>query len=187
MASVYTGSVLKCEVCSQEMPLRLPEPEEAADNWVCAGCGTAYYAIVDETSPPELLQNVRPRKIEFKYDDLVHATEEIEQFVGSLNLGTESSVEKRTANRRVFHAAIPVQPVDENFRPLGEVFMAVTHDISVTGLCMFYNRAVEDEYLAVELDAAGGQTLQVVIRVCRCRPMGRFYQIAGEFITQLGK
>ncbi len=65
--------------------------------------------------------------------------------------------------------------------------MAVTRDISTTGLALISTRAASSRFLAVELACPSGETIQVVIRVIRCRPVRCFYEIAGTYFVVLGE
>ncbi len=49
----------KCAGCSLPLPLRLPDGDERASEWVCVGCGTSYKAILLEDWPPEFRRYVR--------------------------------------------------------------------------------------------------------------------------------
>ena len=54
-----TGRLASCVVCRCPLPLRLPAADEQGEDWSCAQCGTTYLAMIEETAPPELRQNVR--------------------------------------------------------------------------------------------------------------------------------
>ena len=61
--------------------------------------------------------------------------------------------------------------------------MAVTRDISSSGISLVSTRAANSPFLAVELSASYDETIQIVMRVIRCRPLRCFYEIAGPFFT----
>jgi HD-GYP domain-containing protein (c-di-GMP phosphodiesterase class II) len=54
-----TGRLASCVVCRCALPLRLPGFDEQGEDWRCAQCSTTYLALIDESAPPELRQNVR--------------------------------------------------------------------------------------------------------------------------------
>ena len=93
--------------------------------------------------------------------------------------------EKRTDPRYDLAVSIAAVPIDENFRQAGEAFLAVTRDVSTRGMALFHTRVVTQPLLAIELHAPGGSTLRVALRITRCLPVGRFYEIAGHFVTTL--
>ena len=94
--------------------------------------------------------------------------------------------ERRGANRHPIVTPVVVMPMNGEFRPAEGAFMVVTRDISTTGLALISTREVSTELLAIELPAAGGEKMQVVMRLARCRPVGRFYEIAGPFVFKMG-
>ena len=50
----------KCTGCSRPLPLRLPEIDEQALDWVCTHCGTSYRGVLLKDWPAEFRRNVRP-------------------------------------------------------------------------------------------------------------------------------
>jgi hypothetical protein len=174
-----------CAACGRALPLRLPHAGETATLWVCTGCGARYDAVLDRSAPEETTRNVRPAQIDFNRDGLVHPPEAIATFVAHLT-NQKAATERRASNRHRLAAPVAAVPVDDDFRPVGQPFMATTRDVSTSGLALIHTRAVDAQYLAVELPAVAGKTMQVVMQVLRCRPLGRFYEIAGPFIVRLG-
>jgi hypothetical protein len=75
--------------------------------------------------------------------------------------------------------------MDQRLRPVDDAFAAMTRDISKSGLCLVHTRAVRAELLAVELSDLQGETMQLVMRLLRCRPTNRFYEIAGAFLVRM--
>jgi CheY-like chemotaxis protein len=60
LISVLTGRIANCISCGLPIPLRQPEPGEAAGHWECCNCGARYRAVIDEDSPGHILSNARP-------------------------------------------------------------------------------------------------------------------------------
>ena len=79
-----------------------------------------------------------------------------------------------------------VMPVDDQFRPVGDCFMAVTRDVSRQGIAVVHTNSVEADYLALELACASGKKLQVAMQVARRREVGDYHESAGPFLTKLG-
>jgi hypothetical protein len=98
----------------------------------------------------------------------------------------EVSPENRSEPRYRVALKVAAQPVDERLQPVGEGFYAVTRDISSRGIALFHSAAIQTPYLALEFqDPVTGQQLQAVLEVLRCRPLGPFHEIAGQFVTKL--
>jgi hypothetical protein len=94
-------------------------------------------------------------------------------------------VEERQFPRFKLTVEVWVQPVDANFEPLGEPFTAVSRDISTGGIGLMHTRAIRDKYLWLRLVTHGGGTMNVVVEVLRCRPIGVFYDIGAKFVAKL--
>jgi len=60
LINLLTGRIGNCVECALPLPLRRAQPGEAAQSWVCGVCGARYHAVLDDTFPPDVLQNVRP-------------------------------------------------------------------------------------------------------------------------------
>jgi len=79
--------------------------------------------------------------------------------------------------------SIPVKatPLNDQQQPAGEMFTAVTRDISLQGICIHHVRPVECRYLQLSLGDVGDNQL-TVMEVLRCRAVGSFFEIAGRFV-----
>lgn len=94
-------------------------------------------------------------------------------------------VEERQYPRHKLTIEVWVQPVGSNFEPLGSPFTAVSRDISTGGIGLMYTRAIRDRYLWLRLVTTGGGTMNVIVEVLRCRPIGVFYDIGAKFVAKL--
>jgi hypothetical protein len=131
--------------------------------------------------------NLWTKGIAFDRESLEAPPPEVADYaIRSSCIGDESpSAEKRTARRFPFTVAVPVMPVDSSLRPVGEPFMAMTRNISTGGIALIHTRPITARHLVVELTNAAGERLQLWVRVLRCRPLGPFCDIAGEFVMKL--
>ena len=114
--------------------------------------------------------------------------EELMQFVERLieEGQREASSENRSEPRYRVALKVAAQPIDARLQPVGQGFYAVTRDISSRGIALFHTEAVPTPYIALEFqDPQTGQQLQAVLEVLRCRPLGPFHEIAGQFVTKL--
>jgi hypothetical protein len=180
-----SGHIGSCVCCGLWLPLRLAGPHETDATWFCSGCGAQYGAVLDKAAPPDVLQNVRPAAFEFQRDSLENPLEAIGTFIREMIREGQIVANRRQSSRHQLVVPVTVVPVDEGFCPLGQPFMAMTRDISTTGLSLIHTRAVPCQRLIVELRVPSAAGIQVVLQVTRCRALGRFYEIAGYFIMRL--
>ena len=96
---------------------------------------------------------------------------------------TSFDCELRETLRHKLTTPIVVRPVNRAGTVFGEPYEAVTTDISRSGVGFLYTRAVTDKYVCVTFHN-GGAT-RVIVEVIRCRPVGPFYEIGGEFVRLL--
>jgi hypothetical protein len=97
---------------------------------------------------------------------------------------TYQGPERRGTKRHPVVLPVAVMPLDDALRPKDEVFAAITGDLSTAGIRLISTRAATSEFLAIEFTRLDGQNTQVVLRVFRCRAIGRFYELAGELISK---
>jgi hypothetical protein len=97
----------------------------------------------------------------------------------------EHATEKRRAPRFRLVTLVPAAPLDEEFQPCGEPFLAVSMDISTCGLGMVHSRMVTCKNLALEIAPPGGKPTRVIARVVRCRPFNGAFFIGCEFIKRM--
>jgi PilZ domain len=90
--------------------------------------------------------------------------------------------EMRRTKRIAVQLEVVVQPLNESNRPSGRPFPAVTRDVSTGGLCLMHTRPAPTAALFVEIQRPDETPLYVVLKVLRNRPVGPFYEIAGEFV-----
>ena len=91
--------------------------------------------------------------------------------------------ELRKDPRHKLTAEVVVRPVNGAGTIFGEPFRAVTTDISRSGIGFLYSRAVTDKYVCVTFRDGSGTC--VILEVVRCRPVGPFYEIGGEFVRRI--
>jgi len=59
--------------------------------------------------------------------------------------------------------------------------VAVTRDLSATGLGLLHTKPVKAKYLRVTIPMAD-KDKQLTIGVLRCEPIGRFWDVGGRFV-----
>lgn len=90
----------------------------------------------------------------------------------------------RRSERAIANLIAVAVPVDAGFRVVGDAFKLTVRDLSLGGARLLHSRTVPSDYLALDWTAQTLPYLQlrVVVRVTRCRPLARFYDIGGEFV-----
>ncbi len=187
------GPIGRCAGCGLHLPLRLPGFGEIATNWVCVDCGARYSAVLDEAQCRTPFQNVRPANLSFDRSCLAQPPAAIDAFIrGIMREECPKRGERRRSERRKLGICVAAVAVDETLVPIGEPFLAATYDISTGGLSMVHTRAITAKLVVVEFPnppgpttSANGATMQMLLRVVRCRALGRFYEIAGAFVTRM--
>ncbi len=114
----------------------------------------------------------------------VHPPKAITAFVDQLTAGRNPRRERHSEPRFTIAVVVEVQPVDDDFKPAGEAFQAVTRDISPSGIGITHNQSVESKFLALRLTNPEGEQLQTAVEVLRCQQVGSMYDIGGKFVTE---
>ncbi len=133
----------------------------------------------------------------FDFDDpLCDPPKAINDFIKRLDEEEQESQAKespdmgntRAADRVFLQAIVTAVPVNGQFEKRGEPFTLALRDLSTTGIRMHNSRATNDNFLALswKADTLPYRTFRNVIQVARCRPVGRFYEIAGQFVLADG-
>ncbi len=91
--------------------------------------------------------------------------------------------DRRADRRYTLGVAVRVFPVDESMENLGEGFLAVTRDISLSGAALYYTQPVSERILALEFATSSGKANRTLMEVLRCRPLGPLFEIAGRFVS----
>jgi len=96
--------------------------------------------------------------------------------------------EKRLSDRRktkrfTMIADVIVVPLDKDFRPLAEPFVACSLNVSAGGLCFYHSEPIDSTLLYVEISSPGAPNMSARMRVLRQRPVGDYFEIAGQFLS----
>ncbi len=92
--------------------------------------------------------------------------------------------ERRETERFSLLSTAVALPVSKDFIPRGEVFKMTFCDLSETGACFMHTRSISSEYLALRWRSALTPkcSLKAAFQITRCKPLGPFYEIAGQFV-----
>lgn len=67
---------------------------------------------------------------------------------------------------------------------MADQFRAVTKDFSAGGLAILHTRPIESPRMLVQIHH-GTESMTLKARVVRCRAIGVFYEIGGEFLERV--
>ena len=105
------------------------------------------------------------------------------KFVRERAVAQAGGTELRRSKRYTAVLEVIVVPLNEHFRPSGLPFLAVTRDVSTSGLCLLHMRPAPSAKLFIQIERPNESALDVVLNVRRNRRVGQFYEIAGDFIS----
>jgi hypothetical protein len=143
---------------------------------------------LDRDQPLELIERVRPARISFDVARAEPPPSAIADFIARiLPDGCYAGPEKRDCERFPIVAPVAVMPLGNGLEPAGAPFMALTRNISRSGIGLVSTRAACTEFIAVEWPCVSGQGMQLVVQVLRCRPLRSFYDIGGKFLTRMDR
>jgi hypothetical protein len=122
---------------------------------------------------------------DFDLHELVKPSEVVADLIQGLVINAQYYVgpDRRRERRYALAEAATAVEVDAGFGTVGEPFVAVTRDISKGGLCLYHTREVQEKFVAVCLPDPTGDSVQLLMEVLRCRPLGMLYEVAGRFVT----
>jgi hypothetical protein len=127
---------------------------------------------------------------DFDANDLIHPPQEMsalaDQWIHRFmeQRRCDDRGERRTEKRRAIAISVHAVPLDADLRPMGQGFIATTREISQRGLVLIHYKKAHTPFLAVELaDAIAGQ-FHAVMHLLRCRPVGPYFEMAGNFLTR---
>ena len=91
--------------------------------------------------------------------------------------------DRRSEPRYRMTLPVQVQPLDDQMQPVGDVFRAVTRDISAHGIGLVCQDPTAARHLMLQLQTPMHDHITVAIEVLRCQPVGFYYDIGGRFVT----
>jgi len=184
-AEPATEAPANCRNCEARLPLRLDDDgREKSVAWVCVQCGARHVGLLMDDPEPEILGNVRPERLPID-GDLIHPPAAVARFVARMVSEPNDGLERRQSVRHRLGVPASVIPVDETFRRIALIFVAIVQDVSAGGVCLIHTRPVNAERLVIELPSQDGAKMQMAVEVLRCRPKSHFYEIGGKFITRM--
>ncbi len=173
---------LHCGRCGLALPLQLANSDEPAMSCRCAGCGAEYRGNIDPDRALTLACNIVPSPTDSEAQPkALLPPEAIGDLLGRL-VDSYKGPERRTNERQRVAIGVSVQPVDEQFNPMGPSFIAVTRNVSVGGMSMMHTSAVSAPFMIVEMPATAEERVRTRLQVLRCHRIEGFFEITGQFI-----
>jgi hypothetical protein len=130
------------------------------------------------------VMETQTRIVEWSGDNRCTSTEELSKVVKSLITEyVHDGREKRISLRRNLIVEVTAQPADANHRPVGSAYTTFTRDISTGGLRLISPTFVHTPFLILELCLADGTTKRLLLKILRCRPFRRYFEVGGLFET----
>ena len=111
---------------------------------------------------------------------------EIAEIVDQLVLETEATpcCHRRSEARFAVDLPSEVQPLSEDFKPVGPPFQARVRDISASGIRLSYQFHVNNKkFLAVVTQRPNGESVDLVVEVLWCERYGGYYNLGGRLVT----
>ena len=102
----------------------------------------------------------------------------------AFNAKVHQGSERRANERYTMVLPVVVQPVDEQFNSVGDIFDVVTRDLSPKGVGLIHLDPIFHEFLALHMILANTE-VNVVARVVWRSPLGPFCGTGAEFISRL--
>ena len=93
-------------------------------------------------------------------------------------------VERRSEPR--FAISVPVEVTPYEVEPLRAhlKFVAVTRDISASGITFLHTESVQEDFWLLEFARPRTKGIRLVLEVLYRRPIGPLWEIAGRFVTE---
>ena len=128
---------------------------------------------------------VEPLNFDFEKARIAPAPAELQGIVRQLaDQAYYRGPQKRAKKRYRVALEVPAIELDDDLRPLGEPFIAITRDLSANGICLLHTQRVAADQLLVKLDDRNGMQVQVVVQISRRRQLKQFFEMSGNFVLR---
>jgi hypothetical protein len=109
-------------------------------------------------------------------------SDELREFLASLPK-VRRATERRQTKRYPVLTDVIVVPLDKDYRPATQPFIACSLNVSVGGMCLYHTEPVESTVLYVEIASPDTPGMSASMRVLRQKRVGRYFEIAGQFLA----
>jgi hypothetical protein len=126
-----------------------------------------------------------PLDFDFEKAQIAPAPAEMQELVRQLADQTSfGGPEKRGRSRYRMAIEVPAVELDDDLRPTGAAFVAMSRDICTTGICLVHTHRVAADQLLIRLDNLKGMRVQVVVQITRRRQLKQFFEMSGNFVLR---
>jgi hypothetical protein len=119
------------------------------------------------------------------FDDIVGAV--CDTIAGVVDRPAYGSFYSNRRSEERFYATLPVTATfEDKANSVRTCIRMVTRDLSKNGISLISDQPVTTELLTLEItDRDGQKALSAIMQPLRCRPIGRWYELAGKFISKV--
>lgn len=183
-ASINHDEIKTCFGCEARLGLPALKAGECSETWRCTKCGATF--LTGNTIEKDIF--IENAEQDFQdstnlYDNLpTQQPENLERLVKEMSGANYVGPERRTSPRYPISLPAIAIPLDENHQSARSAVQVTLRDISREGLSLFSDIALPQPFLLVDMTSGGFSGAQVVLKVCRSRPLGLMHEIAGTFV-----
>lgn len=117
-------------------------------------------------------------------DHLHKDTQIISAFVRQLETDQVNDGDRREEGRSRLISPIVVQPISDDFLPVGECFEGIARDVSTIGIGFVCTTPIQHKLLAIRLKSRDGK-IDVAGEVIRCEQQGAYFDVGCKLISKL--
>lgn len=125
--------------------------------------------------------------VESQRSDPITSVEGVGDFVRELVadvLLKYDGVERRIEPRYPISIPVVATPYDVGRNRAGSKFVAVTRDVSASGVTFLHTNSVDEDFWILEFGRPVANGARLVLEVLYRRPIGPLWEIAGRFVTE---
>ena len=110
---------------------------------------------------------------------------EIAEFVEQITQDVEATPCYGLRSESRFDVDLPadVQPLSEDFEPVGPPFQATVRDISASGIRVVHKSPVYNRFLAVVIQPPNAERTELIMKLLLCQRCADRYSLGGRFVT----
>ena len=97
----------------------------------------------------------------------------------------EETTDSPDGKRNPLIVDVPVIPLDDQLRVLGEPFLMVSRDISTNGIGLLHTRRIRPPFLGMEIRISDDEPMQFIAQIVGCEPVGDFFEYVCRFADRI--
>ena len=95
----------------------------------------------------------------------------------------DSENDRRAVERMIVTMPVTLTPLDDEFRPLGYQFEAISRDLSCAGIGMMTTNPLGKYRVLLTLRPYQGEPFNVMAEISYCNDHGYYFQVGCKFLT----